>query len=635
MTGPLQVALPGAALRERVGAWVEAAAPFAVAAAASGLLAIDHGGYLATTWGWAALVLAWIGGLALVLREGHVSRLELGWIGGLLTLTAWTAASMLWTSTQTQTALEVERTLVYLLAALAVAAVARSFSYRGILWGAWAGSTLACLYALATRLFPERLGVTDPVAGYRLSDPIGYWNGLGLLTAVAIVLAAGLATYGRHWWARPLAAASVPLLLPTLYFTFSRGAWLALVAALLAAFALSERRLVLASSLLLQALPAAAAIWLAYRAKPLRETTASLAAATHTGHTLAWRLLLLAAGAAALRLAYDAAARRVHLPARVRRGFAAVLLAAVLAGAAGALVHYGGPAGAFDRAQRSIESGGPSDGRNLNQRLFSLSSNGRLHQWRVALDEWQAHPLLGGGAGSFAEYWAAAGPNQSQLLDVHNLYLETLAELGPIGLAMLVATLLVPLAAAVRARHRSLVPIAAAAYVAWLVHVTYDWDWELPGVTIAAILCAGALLVAARRQGTIAPRAAVRWGLLATASAVGVAALFGLLGNRALARGDAAIHTGNDAAAVAAAQDARRWAPWSSAPWAQLAFVRKLQSDPEGERAAYKQAVAKDPRNWELWLELLSVSRGKERVHALAELSVLNPGAAAGARGKP
>jgi cytochrome c-type biogenesis protein CcmH/NrfG len=242
--------------------------------------------------------------------------------------------------------------------------------------------------------------------------------------------------------------------------------------------------------------------------------------------------------------------------------------------------------------------------------------------------------LLGGGAGTFSEYWAAAGPDQPQLLDVHNLYLETLAELGPIGLAVLVATLLVPLVAAVRARHRSLVPIAAAAYVAWLVHVVYDWDWELPGVTIAAILCAGAVLVAARRQGAVAPRAPARWGLLATAAVVGVAALFGLLGNRALARGVEAIHAKNYDAATAAAEDARRWAPWSSAPWGQLAFIREFQNDLAGARAAYKQAVAKDPRNRELWLGLVSVSHGAERRHALARLSVLSPTSAANAKGK-
>jgi tetratricopeptide (TPR) repeat protein len=634
MAGPLQTIVPTASRREWAVAQVEVAAPFTVAAGTSGLLAVDSGGSLTTTWGWAALALAWVAGLSLVLREGRVSQLELGWNGGLAALTAWTAASMLWTSSQTQTALEVERTFVYLLAALAVTAVARSSAYRGILWGAWAGATLACVYALATRLFPERLGVTDPVAGYRLSDPIGYWNGLGLLTAVAIILAVGLATYGRHWWARPLAAAFVPLLLPTLYFTFSRGAWLALATALLAAFTLSGRRLALAFSLLLQALPAAAAVWLAYRARPLRESGASLAAATHAGHTLAWRLLLLAVAAAALMLAYDAAARRVHVPRRIRHGFAVLLLAAVLAGVVGALAHYGGPAGAVDRVQRSIDSR-PTDKRDLSQRLFSLSSNGRLHQWRVGLDEWHAHPLLGGGAGTFAEFWAAAGPDQPQLLDVHNLYIETLAELGPIGLALLVVTLLVPLVAAVRARHRSLVPIAAAAYVAWLVHVGYDWDWELPGVTIAAILCAGALLVAARREGAIAPRAPARWGLFATACVVGVAALFGLLGNRALARGVDAIHARNYDAAVGAADDARRWAPWSSAPWGQLAFIREFQNDLAGARAAYRQAVAKDPRNWELWLGLVSVSHGAERTHALARLAVLSPATAARARAKP
>jgi hypothetical protein len=633
MAGPLPVALASNARREWAAAQLAAAAPFAVAAAASLLLAIDDGGYLATTWGWSALAFAWVAGLALVLREGRVSRLELGWIGGLTALTAWTAASMLWTSSQTATALEVERTFVYLLAAVALTAVVRSSAYRGLLWGAWAGSTLACLYALATRLFPERVGSTSPVAGDRLFDPIGYWNGLGLLAAIAVVLAAGLAAHGRPGWARALAAAVLPLVLPTLYFTFSRGGWLALAAALIAALALSPRRLTLAFSLVLQALPAVAAIWLAYRSQPLRENGASLSAMTHAGHTLAWRLLLLAVGAAVLKAAHDAAARRVQVPDSLRRGFAVVLAGAVVVLVAGAVAHYGGPADAFDRARQSIESNPVQP--DLNQRLFSLSSDSRLHQWHVALDQWHAHPLLGGGAGSFAAFWAAAGPAQGQLLEVHNLYLETLAELGPIGLAVLAIMLLVPLAAAVRARHRSLVPIAAAGYIAWLVHVAYDWDWELPGVTIAAILCAGALLVAARRESALAPQAPARWGLFAVASVAGVAALFGLLGNRALARSADALHTRNYPAAVAATKDARRWQPWSSAPWAQLALIRRIQGDRRAERIAYERAVVEDPSDWQLWLGLVSVSRGAEYRHALARLSALSPAAATGAKEKP
>jgi tetratricopeptide (TPR) repeat protein len=636
MAGPLQVALPESELGGRLAAGVGAAAPFLVAAAATGLVAADNGGYWPTSWGWSALAIAWVGGLALVLQEGRVSRLELAWIGGLAALTGWTALSWLWTSSGTSTALEVERTLVYLLAALAVAAVARSASYRGLLWGTWAGSSAACLYGLATRLFPERLGVSDVTAGYRLFSPIGYWNGLGLLAAVAVLLALGLATHGRRPPARALAAASLPLLVPTLYFTFSRGAWIALAGGLLAAAAVSHRRLALAAGLLVLALPTAAAVWLAYRAKPLRQTDASLASAVDSGHALAWKLLLVAAVAAGLSLGFGYLARGLSVPRGLRSGFAALLAATLVGGFAVLVVHYGGPAGVIAHARRSIDSSGPAQqGSDLSSRLFSLSSNGRLRQWHVALDEWHAHPVLGGGAGTYAQYWAAAGPSQGQLLDVHNLYLETLAELGPVGLALLVAALLVPLAAAVRARRRTLVPIATGAYVAWLVHVVYDWDWELPGVTIAALVCAGAVLAAARGQGTAVRQASARWGLLAVAAVAGTLALFGLLGNRALTSSSNALGQGNFAAAVSAANSARRWAPWSSQPWAQLALIHRLQGDRAAARAAYEQAVAKDPSNWQLWLGLLSVSTGTERAQALDRLSALSPAAATGVRGSP
>jgi hypothetical protein len=468
------------------------------------------------------------------------------------------------------------------------------------------------------------------VAGYRLSAPIGYWNGLGLLAAMAIVLAFGLATLGGHLPTRAVAAASLPLLVPTLYFTFSRGAWIALAAGVGAAVLLSDRRLVLASSLLVQAVPAAAALWLAYRAKPLRDTTASLDLATPAGHTLAWQLVLLALVAAGLTVVYGLVARRVRIPGSVRRGFAVVLSVALLGGFAALVVHYGGPSGVVSHARRSIDSPPSGTGNDLSSRLFSLSSN-----WHVGLNECRAHPLLGGGAGTFAEYWAAAGPNQSQLLDVHNLYIETMAELGVVGLVLLVGTLLVPLVAAVRGRRRSLVPLAAGVYAAWLVHVVYDWDWELPGVTIVALVCAGAVLVAARPQSRTARVATTRWGLLGLASVVGLVAFFGLLGNRALGRSNDALRAGNTAAALSADADARRWAPWSAEPWAQIAAIRHIQGNTAAERAAYEHAVAKDPHNWQLWLELSSVSRGAKRARALDRLAKLNPGVAAAARSLP
>ena len=77
------------------------------------------------------------------------------------------------------------------------------------------------------------------------------------------------------------------------------------------------------------------------------------------------------------------------------------------------------------------------------------------------------------------------------------------------------------------------------------------------------------------------------------------------------------------------ARDARRWAPWSAQPWQQLAAVRLAQGKDAAARDAYRQAVVKDPRNWQLWLGLASVSSGAERARAVERLTPLNPAAAA------
>ncbi len=93
---------------------------------------------------------------------------------------------------------EVERTLVYLSAALALGLALRRGATAGVLIGLWAGISVVCLYALATRLFPEQLAVFDQIAGYRLSEPVGYWNALGLLAAFGLLLAFGLVARADH-----------------------------------------------------------------------------------------------------------------------------------------------------------------------------------------------------------------------------------------------------------------------------------------------------------------------------------------------------------------------------------------------------------------------------------------------------
>jgi O-antigen ligase len=130
----------------------------------------------------------------------------------------------------------------------------------------------------------------------------------------------------------------------------------------------------------------------------------------------------------------------------------------------------------------------------IAEKLFGQN---RPLYWHVAWREWEQNRLLGSGAGTFDRYWLHYRTVSSFARDAHSLYLETLAELGPIGLALLLAALLIPLVA-LRGRRDPLLATAAAAYVAFLVHAGVDWDWELPAVTLAGLACGTAMLVARR-----------------------------------------------------------------------------------------------------------------------------------------
>jgi hypothetical protein len=602
-------------------------APAAVAftTIATAAVAADHGGYWPTSWGWTTLALSVTALVALVLGAERPAALELAWLGGVLLICAWTAVSMAWTTSKTQTTLEVERSLVYAALAVATIAIARRGAVAALLWGAWAGLTLICLYALATRLFPDRLGVTDAVAGYRLSTPVGYWNGLGLVAATAALLALGLVVETTRLAPRIAAGASLPLLMPTLYFTFSRGAWIALATGIAFVVALSPRRLTLVTALGVLAVPSGIAVGLAYHARPLRLSNVALSRAVGAGHSLAWQLLLSVAFGAVAAALWATLAHRTAVPNRVRAGYAAVLAVALVATVAAVVVHYGGPSDAWSHARRSLE-GNPSASPDVSKRLLSFGSAARIDQWHVAVQEWRGHKVLGTGAGTYAQYWMAARSNAGKVLDVHNLYVETLAELGLIGLVVLVGALLVPLAGAVRSRHLPLVAVAAGGYATWLAHAAYDWDWELPAVTLPALVCAGAILASGRVPGAVIGRRQAP--LVAAALAIAVVGTLGLVENRSLVQSADHAQRGDYKQALALARRARWLAPWSSDPWSQIAGIRIEQGRRIDAVDAYRHAVAKDPDDWTLWLGLAAQSRGAERGKAVARLRVLAPSVA-------
>ena len=122
----------------------------------------------------------------------------------------------------------------------------------------------------------------------------------------------------------------------------------------------------------------------------------------------------------------------------------------------------------------------------------------RPHYWRSAIADVSEHPALGSGAGTFDDYWLLHRPVPAYVRDAHSLYLETAAELGVVGLALLLCALAAPLLAARRAENPALAATALGGYTAFLVHAGLDWDWEMPVTTFAGLACAAALLAGTR-----------------------------------------------------------------------------------------------------------------------------------------
>jgi O-antigen ligase len=92
--------------------------------------------------------------------------------------------------------------------------------------------------------------------------------------------------------------------------------------------------------------------------------------------------------------------------------------------------------------------------------------------------------------------------------------MEMATELGLPGLALL-TLFLGGVGAGARQALRAgspLAPAACAVCAAWLLHASFDWDWQMPAVTLPALILASSLLAGGElgqadvmRQRTRAP----------------------------------------------------------------------------------------------------------------------------------
>jgi hypothetical protein len=586
------------------------------------------GGYAAETWGWIALGPL----LALAAVLARAERLEVGawdvaFLGSLVLLAFWAALSTAWSDSVPRTVAEIERDLVYVAAGAALLAVTTRRSAAVVPGAVLAAATAVCAYALLTRVAPDRFGL-ELEHGYRLSRPIGYWNGLGLVAAMAILLALGLAASARRTGARMLASGAPVVLVATLYFTFSRGAWIALGAGLAVALAVDPRRSRLVRVTVVLTPLLAAAVWLCSRADGLNDVDAAQQTAARDGRHLALALLALSLACAVVPVAHARFASdvRLRLPRAGWVALVAALVASFLAIAVVGLVRIGGPQALWERSADAFRASQWPPDSSLQGRLFTVSGHNRSDYWHVAWSEASSHPWLGSGGGTYDLYWTQERPVPVGALDAHNVYLETLAELGPIGLLLLAGFLATPLLALRRARHRPGMAPAGGAYAAFVLAVAVDWHWELPTVTLVALCCGAALVAAARSARASRPigRGARVAALAAVAAGIAVAVVVHV-GNGSVAVSARNAADGDYAAAETAARRATRWAPWSPAGWVSLERAQRARGALGPARASLRHALELDPRDWRLWYELTLVSSGAAKGDAAARMRSLNP----------
>ena len=252
------------------------------------------------------------------------------------------------------------------------------------------------------------------------------------------------------------------------------------------------------------------------------------------------------------------------------------------------------------------------------QHFGQLSGAGRHELWRVALDSFASKPILGHGAGSYESQWDQHRKIPMVVKDAHSLYLESLAELGVVGGAIVLLMVGGILWCGFSAwRHgagdsaeRSAALLAAA--LAFSASAAFDWSWEMAGLG-AIFFLAGGVLVGERctqlalgeaRSTETAPEGrpfGFALGGLAVAFASVVLLAGPYLVEREIHESQHAAAAGDLVTAADHASTARSIEPWASTPYVQLGLLAELQGDYAGAQSRLTQAIDRDEHNYVLY----------------------------------
>jgi O-antigen ligase len=525
-------------------------------------------------------------------------------------------------------------------------------------------SVIVCGYALLSKSLPDHFPEANRYA--RLYEPYGYWNALGLIAAMGAISCMWLgARRAGHALLTALAYPAMGVLLLTLLLAYSRGALVALVVALVVWFAIVPLRLRGAAVLLSGAVMAGAIAAWDFGNHALSSEKVPIADSTSAGHELGALVLAMIVGLTVLGVVVVFATGRRPPPRELRRRTGTALLAAlavaVIAFAGALTVSHRGFTGSISHAFNKLTDT-HAKVPNTPGRLTAIASV-RAQYWDEALKVFRAHPALGAGAQGYevARLRYRTGP--LPVKHAHGFIVQTLADLGIVGLLAALALLACWLAAAGRATHpfnrrwRSWRELRSRARPAWErlpggaasrygperigllsmlcvvvafgVHSLIDWTWYVPATAIAALICAGWLagrgplhriavtggVTAASDTGAAfaaerpSARPASNGARTANGAAQGVPApSLRELRTRVLERRPGSVRIAVAAAALAAAL-LTAWVQWQPqrSEEAREATLGQLSGNLAAARADAQSAVSRDPLSVEALFALADV----------------------------
>ena len=505
-----------------------------------------NGGYFVGDWALVALYLAALALITSIIGEFRAteSRWSTAALGLFAAYATWTLVSILWSPNRGDAWVGIGQTLLYLLAFwLAVSLVSQGASRRWVLAASAIGPAIIAALTLAT-LLPR---AEDLFVGSRLEGTVTYYNGEAAFLLVPFWGAIYLAGSRRvNPILRGVALAGTVLSVDLAVLTHSRGATVALAVSLAVFFLFSGQRLrgffalapvVLALLFTFPGLNEVYQASLLDPSPPLEPTPAVIERIEQALPTV-W---LAAAGAGLYGIIWGIIDQRWRPPRSVTRLIGGVALAgsiaAVIFGAVVMSERVGNPVSwgeqqleAFKSEPSKSEPSKTDVPEQDQSRYLSSPISERYVLWRVAWQDFTSHPLLGVGTYNYEatyyllrERWRPTGPRHP-----HSLPLEVLSERGLVGGILFLGFLISCLGAGLWARFRHLssegkaqVGALVAALTYWFVHSSAEWFWQMPAITLPAVVYLAMLVGPGQRVEAPPPG----WPLRAVGAGVAVLAI--------------------------------------------------------------------------------------------------------------